>query len=194
MDKIVIIGASGAGKSTIARKLGSILTINRVVHLDRIFWQRGWKEKPRDERICTLERVAGERQWIIEGTYFSSAEPRLQAADTIIFLDIFPLLCLWRIVLRHWKYRGCPRRDLPEGCTDRLTLFLLLNVLAFPLLKRRKLKEKLHTLPPEKVIWLHSPKEVEDFLAQLAAQANEKKIASQMPSILEGRQLTAARR
>ena len=46
MEKIVIIGSPGAGKSTFARKLGSILKI-KVVHLDRVFWQPGWKEKPK---------------------------------------------------------------------------------------------------------------------------------------------------
>ncbi len=165
MEKIVIIGSAGAGKSTLARKLGSVLNI-KIVHLDRIFWQRGWKEKPKEMRIDILQHRVCEKQWIIEGTYLSSSELRLNEADTIIFLDIPPLLCLWRIIKRHREYRRRFRRDIPEGCTDRLTLFLMLKVLVFPLQEGRTLKQKLRNYKTKQIIWLHSIKEVKDFLAQ----------------------------
>src|SRR5438874_11532330 len=100
MEKIVIIGSPGAGKSTLARKLDSKLKI-KVFHLDRCFWQRGWKGETGDTRIDILNRlVLRDKQWIIEGTYLKSSGPRLEAADTIIFLDTPPLVCLWRIFKR----------------------------------------------------------------------------------------------
>ena len=68
MNRVVIIGSPGAGKSTLARKLDSILNIN-VIHLDRVFWEPGWKEKPRETRIDILQKIVQEKQWIIEGTY-----------------------------------------------------------------------------------------------------------------------------
>jgi adenylate kinase family enzyme len=175
MEKIVIIGSSGAGKSTLARRLGSILNIN-VIHLDRVFWQRGWKEKPRDTRIDILRRLVAEKQWVIEGSYLSSSEPRLEAADTIIFLDLSPLVCLWRLIMRHLKDRGRSRRDLPMECTDKLSICLLLKVLAFPLFEKKELEEKLLQFASEEVIRLHSPEEVERFVAQL----EQKRQASKM--------------
>ncbi|MEO6891074.1 MAG: hypothetical protein ABI456_16575 [Ktedonobacteraceae bacterium] len=173
MEKIVIIGSPGAGKSTLAKELASILKM-RVFHLDRFFWQRGWKGKTRDTRIYLLECLVMEKQWIIEGTYLCSSEPRLNAADTIIFLDMHPLLCLWRVIKRHWVYLGRSRRDIPEGCIDKLTLFRILKVLAFPLRERRKLEKKLRNFPSKKIVRLQSAKEVENFLAQLQLPANEK--------------------
>src|SRR5437764_14111939 len=101
MEKIAIIGSSGAGKTTLAKKIGSALKI-KVFHLDRFFWQRDWKRKTRDTRIDTLQNLAlRDKRWIIEGTYLNSSKLHLNAADTIIFLDIHPLLCLWRIMKRH---------------------------------------------------------------------------------------------
>ncbi len=177
MDKIVIIGSSGAGKSTLARELGSILKI-KVFHLDRLFWQRGWKVKTRDTRIDILQELVRERQWIIEGTYLSSSELHLNAADTIIFLDIPPLLCFWRLTKRHRAYYGRSRRDIPEGCTDRLTERLILRVLTFPLDDRRTIKQKLRNYKSKQITWLRSGKEVEDFLAHLEQGTDGKRYAS----------------
>ena len=196
MEKIAIIGSPGAGKSTLARKLGRKLHI-KVVHLDRKFWQQGWKEKPRDTRIDILEKLVQEKQWIIEGTYLDSSEPRLKAADTIIFLDFHPLLCLQRVIMQHYKCQGHPRHDLKEGCEDKLNPKRILKVLAFPFRGRRTLKQKLRNYESnydaKKIIWLHSPKEVDDFLARLEAHTDEKKQFSNSPSAARKRQLAAAK-
>ncbi len=173
MKKIVIIGSPGAGKSTLARELGPMLKI-KVFHMDRFFWQRGWKGKTGDTRIDILQEIVREKQWIIEGTYLSSSEPRLNAADTIIFLDIFPLVCLQRLMKRHREYHGRSRRDIPEGCTDKLTLHRMLRVLAFPFRGRRTLKQKLRNCKSKQIIRLRSRKEVKDFLARQKQYEDEK--------------------
>jgi adenylate kinase family enzyme len=82
MKKIAIIGSPGAGKSTLACQLGKSLNIE-IIHLDRYFWQSGWRERPRDARIKILKDLVQKERWIIEGSYLNSSEPRLNAADTI---------------------------------------------------------------------------------------------------------------
>src|SRR5439155_26610035 len=109
MEKIAIIGSSGAGKSRLAKELGSILKI-KVFHMDRFCWLRGWKGKTGDMRIDILHKLVRDKQWIIVGTDLNSSMPRLEAADTIIFLDIHLLLCLWLVIKRHREYRGRSRR------------------------------------------------------------------------------------
>jgi adenylate kinase family enzyme len=185
MNRIVIIGLSGAGKTTLARKLGSTLKI-KVYHLDRFFWQSGWRRESRDTRIDILQNLVREKQWIIEGTYLNSSELlHLNAADAIIFLDISPLLCLQRIIKRHREDHEYPRRDIPKGSTDKLTLLRMFKVLAFSVRERRKLEEKLCKFPLEKVNRLHSAKEVEGFLARLELHTEEKKQSS--PSVVKGK-------
>ncbi|HLZ80951.1 MAG TPA: hypothetical protein VKP04_04910 [Ktedonobacteraceae bacterium] len=178
MEKIVIIGSPGAGKTTLAKELGCKLKI-KVFHLDRLFWQRGWKRKTGDTRIDILQKlVLRDTQWIIEGTYLCSSEPRLNAADAIIFLDISCLLCLQRIMKRHRKFRGRIRRDIPDGCTDKLTLLRIVKVLTFPLHGRIMIKQKLRKYNSKQIIWLHSTKEVEDFLAHQGTNADDQRTSS----------------
>ncbi len=165
MEKIVIIGASGAGKTTLAKRMYSILKI-KVIHLDRVFWKRGWLALSRDERMDALQNLVSEKQWIIEGSYLDLSEPRLEAADIIIFLDTHPFICLWRVWKRHHQDGEHCRRDIPFESTDRLTLYRMFRVLTFPFREGRWLKKKLHEFPQEKVLPL-SRKRVEPFLMQL---------------------------
>jgi adenylate kinase family enzyme len=185
MDKIAIIGSPGAGKSTLAQQLGESLNIE-IIYLDRYFWQPDWREKPRDARIEILNELVRKERWIIEGTYLDSSEPRLNAADTIIFLDIPPWLCLYRIRQRHNKYKGQPRPDLPDGCSDNLTLICVLKVLVFPFRGRRTLKQKLPNYKSKQIIRLRSGKEVEYFLALLEQGMDGKRNASStVPGAIE---------
>lgn len=162
LEKIVIIGSSGAGKTTFAKILGSILGM-QVFHLDRLFWQNCWQRKNGDKRKETLETlVFKETCWIIDGNYLGPSPLHLEASDTIIFLDLPPLQCLWRLVKRHTLH--IPRDDIPEGCVDRLTLLRVLKVSLFPLLGRKTIKQTLRTYADKKCIRLRSTKEVNEFL------------------------------
>jgi len=118
MQRVIIIGPCGSGKSTLARELAPQLGLP-LVHMDQLGWQPGWVETPDDElRARLAEAVAGER-WLIEGNYGSLLAPRLERADTVIYLD-FPIrLCLWRLLRRVWTTRGRVRADMAEGCPER---------------------------------------------------------------------------
>jgi hypothetical protein len=177
MEKIAIVGPSGAGKTTLAKKIGAGFRM-KVYHLDRFFWQPSWRRETSDVRIDILQNLVREPRWIIEGTYLNTSELHLCMADTIIFSDTPSLVCLLRLIKRHNTYRGHSRRDIPVKSTDKLTFLILLQVLAFPLGARRKLEDKLRKFPPEKVIRLHSTKEVNRFLAQLETYINEMRQSS----------------
>lgn len=186
MKKIVIIGSPGAGKTTFARKLALILEI-KIFHLDHYFWQRNWKEYSREERMQIEQDLMKDKtEWIIEGSYIGSADNRLKAADTIIFLDMPFSLCLRRVIARHIKYHGYGRPDIPDGCTDRISPTSALKIFLFPFKGRRVLYEKFETLrahemaflPEKEIIILSSPEEVEDFLRRQKVKAWRKKYAS----------------
>jgi adenylate kinase family enzyme len=178
MNKIVIIGSPGAGKSTFAQILGELLHVE-VIHLDRLFWQTGWKEFPRNVRIKIQQHYLDSRErWIMEGTYLSSSDDRLNAADTIIFLGLPRLLCLWRIIKRHFETSHQYRLDLPDGCTDKLSLRCIAKVLVFPHRGLKQFMRKIHQIricevnqPKQTTILLfRSPKDVNIFLHTIQKQ------------------------
>jgi adenylate kinase family enzyme len=118
MQRVVILGCSGAGKSTFARALGARLGVP-VVHLDALFWEPGWKE-PQNEafRARVAAALAGDA-WVSDGNYVSRTfDLRLSRADTVIFLHQPRWLCVFRILWRWLTSFGRTRPDLAEGCPE----------------------------------------------------------------------------
>jgi adenylate kinase family enzyme len=114
----LVLGAGGAGKTTLALKLGRILRLP-IIHLDRHFWQPGWVE-PSDEawdrNVAELSR--GEA-WVIDGNYSRTLGPRLERAQAAILLDPPTLQCVWGVVKRATWRRGRIRPDLAEECDEQ---------------------------------------------------------------------------
>lgn len=50
MDKVMVVGSSGSGKSTFSRQLSKILKVP-VYHLDMYFWKPNWQMMRYDEQI-----------------------------------------------------------------------------------------------------------------------------------------------
>ena len=121
MERVLIIGPCGSGKSTLARELAPRLGLP-LVHMDQLGWQAGWVETEKAELHARLADAVAQEAWLIEGNYGSTLAPRLERADTVIYLD-FPIrLCLWRLTRRIVSHRGQSRPDMPAGCPERFDL------------------------------------------------------------------------
>jgi len=66
-----------------------------------------------------LAEAVAQDEWLIEGNYGSTLLPRLERADTVIYLDFPITLCLWRLIRRIMTHRGQARPDMPAGCPER---------------------------------------------------------------------------
>lgn len=121
MRRVLIIGPCGSGKSTLARELAPRLGLP-LIHMDQLGWQPGWVETDKPELRTKVDHAVAGEAWLIEGNYGSVLAPRLERADTVLYLD-FPIrLCLWRLVRRIVTHRGRARPDMPEGCPERFDL------------------------------------------------------------------------
>lgn len=167
MKKVVLIGSGGSGKSTLARQLSDKLKIN-VYHLDVLFWKPNWVAIPKEEQRKVQNDLVKKEEWIIDGNYGGTMEIRLNAADTIIFLDFHRTICVYRAFKRMLRYRNKTRPDMGEGCKERFDLDFLMWIWKYPKTKRPGILKRLIRLSKDKeVIILRTPKEVQRFLEKL---------------------------
>ncbi|HEX8841420.1 MAG TPA: topology modulation protein [Sphingomicrobium sp.] len=162
MQRVLVIGSPGSGKSTFATELAR-RTALPLIHLDQQFWNAGWVETPKAAWSAKLaELVAGDR-WIIDGNYGGSLELRLARADTVIDLQFPPWVCIWRILRRVITSRGRVRSDMAAGCPEQFNFEFLLYTATFPFTARRRTLAKVSRFDGE-IIRLRSSAEVRNFL------------------------------
>lgn len=169
MKRVIIIGSSGSGKSTLARQLGAKLELP-VIHLDRHYWHPGWVGTPNAEWQTRVAQLIQRDSWIMDGNYRSTLRMRLEAADTVVFLDLPPWICALRAIKRRIQYRNRPRPDIADGCNEPLLdpqLFQFLrHVLNYPARAKPYVMKQLTEIANEKhIVLLQSPKDVNNFLS-----------------------------
>ena len=128
--RIAILGGAGAGKSTLARRVGEALGLP-VVHLDRVVYGPGWT---RLSVPVTRERLAALLEpsaWVVEGSYAELADLTLPRAELVIWIDQPAWLRLWRTWRKTRIHRDRPRADRPDGCDDGFDWAYALTVLRF---------------------------------------------------------------
>ncbi len=113
VQRLSVIGTSGVGKTSLAKRLASRLDL-RHIEIDGIFHQANWT--PLDEatfRAVMAERCAGER-WVTDANYSVVRDLILRRADTIIWLDYSRAVTTARVVRRTLR-RAITREELWNG-------------------------------------------------------------------------------
>lgn len=170
MRRVMIIGGAGAGKSTLAQRLGD-LTGLPVVHIDPMYWKPEWIERDIEEARQMVRIAAGEESWIFDGNNSSTFNDRLARADTVIFLDISTIRRLFRVLRRTIRGYGQVRPDTQSGCPERFDYAFLRWVVTYSRNGRHRALSLLRSAPEHiEVYHLHSPSEVKRYLARLQNQ------------------------
>jgi adenylate kinase family enzyme len=169
VQRVLVIGPCGAGKSTLAVALGAKLGLP-VFHMDQLAWRPGWVDSPVDELRARLMDIIANDRWLIDGNYGGTLTERLERADTVVYLDYPIRLCLWRVIRRIWTYRGRTRPDMTEGCPERFDLEFMWYLIRWNSGPRLHTETKL-TGHEDKIIRFHSPDELRRWMDSLPALA-----------------------
>lgn len=169
MKRVLIIGSSGSGKSTLARQLGATLELP-VIHLDRHYWHPGWVGTPTAKWRNEVHHLVQRDTWIMDGNYRGTLDIRLEAADSVVFLDLPPWICAVRAIKRRIQYHNRPRPDIADGCKEPLfdpQLFQFVrHVLSYRDRAKPYVMQQLSTLAHDKhIVHLKSTQDVNNFLS-----------------------------
>ncbi len=164
MNKVLVIGCPGSGKSTLSFKLSQLTGIPLIV-LDKYYWQEDWT--PMDEerwKSCCADLISRDR-WIMDGTYSSTLKMRLNKADTVVFLDRGTFTCLIRVLKRIFRLHGKVRPSMADGCPEKFELNFLHYIVTFDLVSRARINRLLDNVRPGlRIFRLRSDRAYADFL------------------------------
>ena len=118
LQRINVVGSSGSGKSTFARRLATALRVP-YVELDALHWKPNWTESPDDELFPRLEAALSGESWVLDGNYGRTVPVKWQRVQTVIWLDLPYWLILYQVTKRTLQ-RSLRREELWAGNRESL--------------------------------------------------------------------------
>jgi len=120
--RIVVTGTSGAGKTTLGRRIAADLGITHI-ELDAINWQPDWHDISRLDPQLFARRVAeatAGQDWIADGNYGQVRDILWRRATHLIWLDYSRPVIMARVIRRSFV-RAALRTELWAGTGNRET-------------------------------------------------------------------------
>ncbi len=174
--RVVIIGTTGAGKTTLASRLAALLEVPHI-ELDALHWGPGWIAAETERfRALATEHTAGPA-WVVEGNYRAVRDIVWGRADTLVWLDYAYPVVLARLFRRTMR-RGLTGQRLYNSNVESLrTHFLTRDSLFLWQVKshwrRRREYPGLFQEPAYRhlqVVRLRTPRAAARWLGQVAAE------------------------
>lgn len=123
-NRIMVTGNAGAGKSTVAARLGELLNRD-VTGLDSVVWGPGWSRPSQKVQVAAIDSIATRPQWLVDGVSMRLC----RAADVIVFLDVPRRTCYRRVLKRNLPYWFRSRPGLPEDCPEYRIIGTLVKII-----------------------------------------------------------------
>jgi len=184
MKFINIIGTTGSGKSTFARKLAQKRQL-QYIELDNLLWLDDWQESADEAFFCKLKSgmEAAATGWVIDNLYTRSIEMIWSQVDTVIWLDYSFSLNLYRLTKRT-LWRAMSQKPLWENSNNRENWKMMLSrksIFLWMLQKYPQNKQRYVAMMQDskyqhiQFIRLTSPRQAQEFLKRLSGVNCNKK-------------------
>lgn len=167
---------SGAGKSTVARRLAGLLVAPHV-ELDALYWGPGWTPRPEFRDEVRAATQAG--RWVVDGNYGSVRQLVWPHATAVVWLNLSfaRIFCrvLWRTLQRSWRgevlWNG-NRESWVRSFSSRDSIVWWVLTMYH---RRRRELAGLRAVQGPRPEWieLRTPREVERWLRSLESTATE---------------------
>lgn len=123
MNRILVTGNAGSGKTTLSAKIAKSLGLN-MFGLDSVVWKPGWVPASQEEKKSKIQDLINKESWVIDGV----SGQVFEAADIIFFLDIPLYRCLINIIKRFFSNGFKTREFLPENCPEYIGVFKAIRI------------------------------------------------------------------
>jgi adenylate kinase family enzyme len=171
MRRVVVVGSSGSGKTTVARALSERLRA-RYVELDALHHiGPNWTEASAEElREAVTRELDGRERWVVDGNYYGKlGDLVLRQADTVVWLDLPLRTCLARLwprttrrIRTNEELWGGNRETWRGAFWGRESLFWW--TIRHHRSRQRRWPRRFAALPNLTVVRLRTPGEVDAFL------------------------------
>ncbi|MHA7175348.1 P-loop NTPase family protein [Arthrobacter sp. Sr24] len=171
-QRILVAGVSGAGKSTFARRLATLLGM-KYTELDSLFHGPNWE--PRAQFPDDVDRLTQAPTWVTEWQYTGVRRLLAERADTLIWLD-YPVAVSMLRLIRRTVRRRLRREELWNGNYEGPLWGIFTDsdhIIRWGWRTRNSLRTLVPTLDSASsglhVVRLRSPREAESWLGRLAS-------------------------
>jgi adenylate kinase family enzyme len=118
MRKIIIIGTTGSGKTTLANSISKKLGIPHI-QLDHLFWKPNWQQSTDEEFLSKIKKeLSPNETWIVDGNYARTNHLTWNDADTVIWIDL-PFFLTFYQNFKRSVIRAITRQELWEGTGNK---------------------------------------------------------------------------
>jgi adenylate kinase family enzyme len=173
MERVLVMGSSGSGKSTFARRLSEITGIP-MVSLDALYWRPGWMPSGATEFGRRVTDAACQPRWIMDGNYTShgGGEIRRSVADCVIWFDLPRRTCMVGIITRIATSYGQVRPEMAPGCPEKIDAEFFRYVWTYRARQRPKLLKYFEGLRPDQtLVCFRRRTQAERYLTDVAPMA-----------------------
>ena len=175
MQRVVVVGTSCSGKTTLARLLSRVLGAPHV-ELDGIHWMPDWQLRPVDEVRRMVGEAASAERWVMDGNYSAVRDIVWGRATAVVWLNYPFRVVLWRALSRTTR-RVITREELFSGNREgfRQSFLSRDSIILWAITSHGQIRRKYRRIlddgdfPHLRVIELRGPAEAEALVALLGA-------------------------
>ena len=100
--RIVVIGSTSSGKSTLAKQLADRFNYD-FIELDALHWEADWKEASLEDFRARVEAAIQAQAWVVAGNYHVVRDLVWSKAEAVIWLDYSLWRIFWQLTRRTFK-------------------------------------------------------------------------------------------